>query len=318
MELAKQSESMTAMFREALQAFIDKIKRDDQVIAAILMGSLSYDQVWEKSDIDLKLIVHEQKLNKSYMCFVENDVPINTSIQTRNEFKRWIERSLQSSMSHSMLIRSTLLFTKDPSITPYFDQLRVVGERDRQMQLMRLGCHALGMIAKAEKWMYVKQDATYSALWILKMVDILAQIEVVLNGEVPMREAVQQALAFHPGFFEVIYIQMVTQEVTAQKVHDVLQNINSYLNERAERLFHPILAYLKEEGDVRTSTDIVEKLGVVVHLDNGSITAACDWLVHLGLLSKTESETKATPKSRVELSEPAYWYENTEDMEWEL
>ncbi|WP_282942220.1 hypothetical protein [Paenibacillus sp. RC67] len=318
MELAKQRESMTAIFRDALQTFVSKIKQDDQVIAAILMGSLSYDQVWEKSDIDLKLIVHEQKLSKSYMCFVENDVPINTSIQTRNEFKRWIERSLQSSMSHSMLVRSTLLFTKDSSITPYFDQIRVVGDRDRQMQLMRIGCHTLGMLAKAEKWHYVKRDTVYSALWIMKLVDMLAQIEVVLNQEVPMREAVQQALAFNPEFFDAVYIQMVSYEVNEQKVNDVLQRINSYLNERAERLFQPILTYLKDEGDVRTATDIVEKLGVVVHLDNGSITTACDWLTDLGLLTKMESETKATPKSRVELCEPAYWYENTDDMGWEM
>ncbi|WP_028552744.1 hypothetical protein [Paenibacillus sp. UNC451MF] len=318
MELAKQRELLTIVFREALQTFVDKIKQDDQVIAAILMGSLSYDQVWEKSDIDLKLIVHEQKLNKSYMCFVENDVPINTSIQTRNDFKRWIERSLQSSISHSMLIRSTLLFTKDSSITPYFDQIRTVGERDRQMQLMRLGCHGLGILAKAEKWQYVKQDTTYSALWIMKLVDILAQIEVVLNGEVPMRESVQQAMTFNTDFFDLVYVQMVHNEVNEQMVHTVLQQINTYLSERGDRLFQPILAYLKEEGDVRTVTDIVDKLGVIVQIDNGSITTACDWLVEQELLVKMESETKATPKSRIELSEPAYLYENPDDLGWEM
>jgi excinuclease ABC subunit A len=52
----------TLLFREALRQFVDKIEQDEQVIAAILLGSLSYDQVWEKSDIDLKLIVHDQKL----------------------------------------------------------------------------------------------------------------------------------------------------------------------------------------------------------------------------------------------------------------
>ncbi|WP_079909479.1 hypothetical protein [Paenibacillus sp. 32352] len=318
MERTRQGESMTAIFRDALQTFVDKIKQDDQVIAAILMGSLSYDQVWEKSDIDLKLIVHEQKLSKSYMCFVENDVQINTSIQTRNDFKRWIERSLQSSISHSMLVRSTLLFTKDSSITPYFEQIRVVGERDRQMQLMRVGCHTLGMLAKAEKWLYVKKDSAYSALWIMKLVDMLAQIEVILNGEVPMREAVQQALAYNPEFFHIVYIQLVTREVTEQEVHDALQAIHHYLEERAEKLFQPILAYLKEEGDVRTSTDIVEKLGVIVQMDNGSITTACDWLAELGLLAKMEGEAKATPKSRVELYEPAYCYENLDDLGWEM
>lgn len=316
MEQTQQANLLTAIFREALHTFIDKVKQDDQVIAAVLLGSLSYDQVWEKSDIDLKLIVHDQKLSKGYKCFVENDVPINTSIQTRNDFKRWMERSIQTSIDHSMLLRSTLLFTKDPSIESYFEQIRYVGERDRQLQLLLLGCHALSMLAKAEKWLYVKNDAAYSGLWIMKMVDVLSQMEVVLNGEVPMRESVQQAIQLNPAFFHSIYTEMICRGVGEHKVKSVLEQINTYLNERAERLFQPVLDYLKEEADIRTATDIVEKLSVVVHLNTSSVTTACDWLTERELLSKMEAETKATPKSRVELKEPAYLYNAIDDEDW--
>ncbi|MGM0880738.1 MAG: hypothetical protein ACQEXQ_06800 [Bacillota bacterium] len=308
----------TALFREALQTFIDKIKQDDQVIAAILLGSLSYDQVWEKSDIDLKLIVHDQKLRNGYMCFVENDVPINASIQTRNEYKRWMERSVQSSFNHSILIRSKLLFTKDPSIAEYFEQIRYVGERDRQLQLLRLGCHTLGLLAKAEKWLYVKRDAGYSAFWIIKMVDLLAQIEVILHADVPMRESVLQALEYNPTFFHKVYTEMVCGEMNESKVTVALQSINGFLDQRAERIFQLILAYLKEEADVRTVTDIVQKFGVVIEIDAGSVTTACDWLAERELLAKMEAETKATPKSRIMLTEPAYMYENFDERIGEL
>jgi predicted nucleotidyltransferase len=308
----------TVIIQEALETFVDKVRKDDQVIAAVLYGSLSYDTVWEKSDIDLKLIVQDQKLKRSFMCFVENDVPINASIQTRDDFKRWIERSVQTSIEHSMLYRSKLLFTKDPSIEAYFEEIRYIGERDRQLQLIRLGCHVLGIQAKAEKWMYVKGDATYSGFWIIRMVDLLAQIEVILHKEVPMRESVQQALKLNPSFFEEIYTGLVCGEVTEQKVRTALQSIDSYLSERAERLFEPILAYLKEEADVRTTTDIVERFSKVIRLDAGPVTSACDLLAQQGLLAKLESEVKATPKSRIELTEPAYLYENLDDMEWEM
>ena len=42
-----------------------------------------------------------------------------------------------------------------------------------------------------------------------------------------------------------------------------------YLNDRADRLFQPILAYLKEEADVRTVTDIVEKFSLIIEIDAG-------------------------------------------------
>ncbi|MFK7691476.1 hypothetical protein [Paenibacillus sp. HJGM_3] len=318
MEQIQSFEAATAKFREALAAFVDKIKRDDQVIACVLLGSLSYDQVWEKSDIDLKLIVHEQKLKRGYMCFVENDIPINASIQTRNEFKRWLERAVQSSIEQSMLVRSTLLFTKDPSIEEYFEEIRYVGERDRQLHLLRLGCHMLGLLAKAEKWLYVKGDPTYSAFWIIRMTDLLAQIEVVLHKDVPMRESIQQALRLNPDFFRAVYTEMIEGPVDEARVRAVLQRIQTYLVERTEMMYQPILAFLKEEADVRTVTELVERLGAVVHLDAGSMTSACDWLAEQGLVAKLEADTLATPKSRVALNEPAYLYEDMEESDWEM
>ncbi|REK77680.1 hypothetical protein [Paenibacillus paeoniae] len=313
---ASDASSMTAVFREALERFVEKIKGDDQVIAAILIGSMSYDQVWEKSDIDLKLIVHDQKLGTGYTCFVENDIPINASIQTRNEFKRWLERSMQSAFSHSMLVRSTLLFTKDGTIADYLEQIRHVGERDRQLHLMMLGSQSLSLLAKAEKWLYIKDDVIYSAAWVIKMIDMLAQIEVVRQGEVPMREVVQQALGYNPDFFHAIYTHIIGREVDRDKVEAALKLIDDYLKQSAEMLFQPIIAYLKEEADTRTITDLVMKFGMLIPVDTGSMASACDWLAEQGLISKWEAETKATPKSRVPLLEPAYSYDNDEMEMW--
>ncbi|MGO4537867.1 hypothetical protein [Paenibacillus sp. 2TAB19] len=311
-----QADAMTAVFRAALQTFVDKAKQDDQVIAVILLGSLSYDQVWEKSDIDLKLIVHDQKLKYGYRTFVEIDVPINASITTRNDFKRDMERTVQGSFGHSMLVRSTLLFTKDSSIESYFEQIRYVGERDRQLRLLQLSCFSLALLAKAEKWQYVKRDFTYSAFWIIKMVDTLSQIEVLLNGDIPMRECVQQALTYNPDFFRTVYSELVAANAHEEKVNDALKSINVYLSERAERLFAPVLAYLKEEADVRTAIDIMHKFKPVIDLDTGAITTGCDWLAEQGLIAKLESDTKATPASRVSLSEPAYLFENMDEPQW--
>ncbi|MBH5318429.1 hypothetical protein I6N90_11475 [Paenibacillus sp. GSMTC-2017] len=315
MEL-NQKKDITAIFREALETFVEKIQMDDQVIAAILIGSLSYDQVWEKSDIDLRLIVHDQKLNRGYACFVENDIPINASIQTRNDFKRSVEGSVQSSISHSMLVRSTLLFTKDVTISEYLEQIRHVGERDRQLQLIELGSYALSLQAKAEKWLYVKDDPIYSAVWVIKMIDVLAQIEVVLHGDIPMREVVQQAIRYNSDVFQVIYTDFVSEAINRHKVEEMLTLIHQYLIERAESLFRPIIQYLKDEGDMRTLNELVQKFNLLIQVNSATMTTVCDWLAERGLIAKLEADTKVTPKSRVMLFEPAYVYEDEISGMW--
>lgn len=297
-------------YREALQAFVEKARKDDQIIAAILLGSLSYDQVWEKSDIDMKLIVQDQKLIKHQMCFVEDGIPINASIQTRDEFKRWVEKSVATSFSHAYLLRGTLLFTKDKSLEDYFANIRYIGERDRQLQLLQLGCHVLATLAKAEKWCYVKQDAAYSAFWIIKMIDALAQIEVIRHGEVPMREAVLQAMTFNPSFFRDIYEGLVTGAVDMGKVRTTLDRIVAFLQERELELFRPILDYLKQEQDVRSITEMADKLGAVVRLDAGFLEMACSWLTEREYILQVPLNARTTPKSRVFLDEPGYMLHN--------
>jgi predicted nucleotidyltransferase len=305
----KDAAEVQAEFKQALEEFTAKLRKDDQVVAAILMGSLSYDQVWEKSDIDLKLIVQDQKMSISSAAFTENNVPINASIMTRNEFKRLMERSVNTSFEHSILLCSKLLFTKDETIRHYFDDIGHVGSRDRQLMLLLYGCQALNSLAKAEKWYYVKKDLSYSAFWLIKMVDLLTHIEVVLNGAVPMRESVQQALVFNPDFFQAVYSDMVRGSVDELKIRTVLERVNSYLEGHTKTLFGPVLEFLRQEGDIRTISDIKEKFASLVDLNSGLLLTACDWLTERGMLMKLTSETTATPKSRVKLEEPAFLYE---------
>ena len=50
------------------------------------------------------------------------------------------------------------------------------------------------LLDKAEKWLHVKDDPHYSFVWIMYVVNQLASIEAVMNGEAPGREVIHQAL----------------------------------------------------------------------------------------------------------------------------
>ena len=48
-------------FERALSSFIEEVKRDDNITAALLFGSLAKGIVWRKSDIDLVLIAKDER-----------------------------------------------------------------------------------------------------------------------------------------------------------------------------------------------------------------------------------------------------------------
>src|ERR1051325_6910994 len=118
-------------FDTALDAFVQRARQEPYIVAAILGGSLSHDRVWEKSDIDLLLIGKDEKETKKAegksFALVENGINIHACLQSRSQFKRLIEGSIQSSFFHSLFSKSRLLFTRDETVRELYENVQRLG-----------------------------------------------------------------------------------------------------------------------------------------------------------------------------------------------
>src|SRR6476646_7285787 len=108
--MPESQDALKARFQQALETFTDKVKQDSYIIAAILAGSMAYDQVWEKSDLDILLVGRSEKVPERNYYLIEDGVNIHAWLLSRSKFKQQIERALQSSFFHSFFSKSTLLF----------------------------------------------------------------------------------------------------------------------------------------------------------------------------------------------------------------
>jgi hypothetical protein len=297
-----------ALFNEALESFVAKVKRDRYIIAAILFGSLSHDTVWRKSDIDVILVGRDGKDLKEVKDFwlVESGVNIHASLYPRSKFKQAIEGSLQGSFMHSAFALSTLLYTIDDTIRAYYQDVASVGARDRQLRLMAAGGAALATLAKAEKWLLTRKDLSYSFLWIMYTVEHLAQIEVLLSGEVTTREAIPRALKLNPTLFGAVYQDLIHQPKDEATIQRALDLIEGYLDRNLRLLFGPVLDYLSQEGGVRTMTDLDTYFRNQVQ---GHVGVVCEWLADRGIIQKVPSPLRLTPRSQVEVDEAAFYYD---------
>jgi hypothetical protein len=301
-------EAITVRFQEALELFTAKVKQDSYIIAAILAGSMSYDQVWEKSDLDILLVGRSEKVPERSYYLIENGVNIHAVLLSRSIFKQQIERSLQSSFFHSYFSKSTLLFSTDETISEYYQNVQHLGARDRQLQLLRVGCNVLPALAKAEKWLYVKNDPAYSFLWLMYMLNSLATIEVLQHNEIAGREVVQQAMNHNPAFFGAIYFDMIAQPVNAAVVERALQLVNCYLDERTFALFQPIFDYLAAADGPRTAGELDRYF--VKQTQTESLCPAYEWLAAKGAIQCISTPLRLTEKSHVTVDEAAYYYDD--------
>ncbi len=296
-----------AVFNQALESFLDRVKRDRNIIAVILFGSLSHDKVWRKSDIDLILIGRDVKMTRREFCLLENGVNIHASLYPRHKFKESLEGALQGSFLHSSFAKSTLLYTTDDTIREYYQDVQRLGSKDMELQLLRYGQMALYTFAKAEKWFEVKNDLTYSFLWIMYTVESLAKIEVTLNGEITSREVIHQALSVNPAFFNALYFDMVHKKKDEAAIRDALGSIDRYLMEKICLLFRPVLEYLSEAGGTRASSEIDEHFGKRAQIHG--LSGVLEWLAEKGVVQKVPTPMRLTEKSLVEMEEAAYYYD---------
>ena len=293
----------------ALDKLTEKLEADFYVLAVVLYGSLARGEPWEKSDIDLMIIVRDDTQNRfrNHVWLDADGINVFAEIFPRNAFKRSLEGTLQGSILHSIHSQFKLLFTKDDSIAMWLDETADIGERDLPFQLLRTAANVFYPLEKAHKWLYAKRDVNYSLLWILNTVNALARVEVVLNGEAPGREALDDALVFNPEVFRAIYVDLINGPKTEQTIEAALQTIEAYLEARAEHIFAPIFDYLGEEDSPRTVSDLSTYFRKKLQVND--IGFAYEWLADHGFIEKLSAPFHLTRKSRTTVDEPAYYYD---------
>ena len=297
-----------ARFEAALKRLLEEISQDNHILAAILCGSLSHDEVWDKSDIDLVLVCTDDKKTKTHgVALVADDINVHTTVQPRGEFRRHLEASVRNTFEHSLLAKGRLLFSRDPSIDAMFQEIHTIGARDSRVQAMCSAQHALTTLYKARKWYEIKDDPAYTALWILVTARALAEVEVGMAGEIVDREAVIAALRLNPALFQRIYSNLLAQPVTRDALTSALEAIDTYLEPQATELFAPIIDYLDEAGgEPRSSTEINHYF--LRHYDMEHVVIACEWLSDIGVIDKASTPVKLTTRSQTEVEELAFFH----------
>jgi hypothetical protein len=293
-------------FKESLTALIEQVKRDRSVLAAILCGSLSYDTVWSKSDIDLLLVtIDDKKADKDSLCLYADGINVHAILMPRAGFRKIAEGAIRNSFMHSLMAKGHLLYTHDETITALCERLHVLGKHDTQLQLLRAATYALPSVYKAHKWLITRGDLDYTALWILYTANELAKIEVLEAGLLVDREVLPQALKLNPALFKVIYTGLLNAKKTRSAVESALSAIDEYLLKRATTIFAPIIEHLTEVGEARSATEIEDHFKRNFGIEG--VTGACEYLADQALIGKAPLAVRLTKRSNVDVSEVAFF-----------
>lgn len=292
-------------FQTALADLVEQLKQDRTVLAAILCGSLSYDDVWEKSDIDLIIVCNEDLKTTKSLSLSADGIIVHAMLIARASFKKRMQSAVGSSFFHSYFSKSTLLFSHDESIVDLYQNVHHIGERDREIQLLEAATMVLPALAKIEKWLVVKKDVNYCFVYFVGAIMILAKVEALLHGEIISREVIHQALRLNPDFFVKNYTELIKGPKTEKTMRAALDAINDYLLQRLW-IFQPVLDYLDEAHGIRSTTEINHYFNNQYGIESADM--ACEWLSDQEIIDRVSTPVRLTTKSRIQVEEAAYYY----------
>ncbi len=304
MNMEKEEQAiMKERYMAATNSFIDKIKVDPNVIAVIVCGSLAYDVVWERSDIDMTVIVRDQLLKTDSYCIIEDDILINVSLLTRNDFKRNLEKMRGGSFGQSYFAKGVMLYSTDESLPAYFEDMKQMGNDDIALSVFIMACELVHTTDKIKKWLTVKKDPLYAQYYLLKAVQSIASIEVCIAKEPPTREVIQKALSLNPDIITPFYQEAMSHHFKEEEILKSIQLIEDYLEQHIDLLKQPVLEFMSDE-EIKTVTLITKYF----HIEGHFIVGIFDYLTEKGIIEKVSQTIRITPKSRLAVEELGYLY----------
>jgi predicted nucleotidyltransferase/predicted transcriptional regulator len=290
-------------FNSAVDSFVSKIKNDPNVIAVIVLGSVAYDVVWEKSDIDMIVIVRDQMLKNTSYCIVEDGITINVDLVIRSGFKRWLEGSIGGSFSQSLMSKGKIVYTRDDSLYEYFNEMKTIGSDDSALSALYQASELVGILNKCQKWLTARKDPIYAQYYLLKAAEVIAKMELCINKEPFSREAIQKVLKLKPEVITPFYQDAMSHLLSEDEVSIAIDKLDSYLMQRLEIISKPVIDFMSDE-QIKTSTLIAKHFKLESHF----IIGLLEYLADKGVVEKVAQTIRITPKSKLAVEELGFLY----------
>src|ERR1051325_8407761 len=142
--MAESVSEKVARFEKALELFLDRVRADANLLAAVLVGSLTEETVWRRDAISLWLIEKDgvtKRLRadgedpRMFRTLVEEGINLHVELIPRSRFKRMVEGSARTAFRYSFFARRKLLYSSDPSLATWFEEADTVARRDQEREL---------------------------------------------------------------------------------------------------------------------------------------------------------------------------------------
>ena len=276
-----------------------RLHEDKNILAAVLVGSLSQETIWRKERIYLWLIEIDgvtKRLksdgddNDIHRTLCEEGINIHVQLIPRTRFRKMVEGTSRTSFSCNFFAKRELIYCDDPSISKWFSKANTTATTDREKELLATTTWAIHAVKHARNQVEWKRDFDLARQTLLWGAHSVAAMEIVRVGQVFEHDAIYRAMELEPDLFQVIYVDILSKK-TKKALRSAMTAIDEYLELRWKENLKPLVHFLKKHRGVVPLSELSEHFAFS-QLYPWHLESACEWLEGKGIVEKLSSPFK--------------------------
>lgn len=284
--------------------FVEKIKKDKNILCIILGGSLHYGFVGQGSDINLMAIVKDgKKIEGNYSC-MEDGIVINVDVFERSEYMKKIYSSEETPHYFAYLTNSHILYSVDSALESFILESRSIGKDAYDINIFCEVTDILYYMHVIKKWLDCKRDTIYAQFNFVIISDILSKLEHYFNGITIARDKTVAIRDINPQLMKHFHEEALTKKWTLHECYEALEVLDSYFMSHIDYISNPIKKLFEiKEKEVLTITEIAKHYSVYAAF----INVGCMYLASKNVIGQTTVSVQLSHKSKIYVEEIAYY-----------
>jgi hypothetical protein len=292
-------------YKNILSDFISEAAVDINILTIILTGGLHHKYINENSDINLIIVVQDDKIKSyDYTCIYQ-DIIFDIVVFSRTQIIQNLTNQTGDYHRYSYLSDNEILFSRDGSLDEVLNQVRAVKQDYFEKLIINGISDVLSKIRQIKKLLEIKKDTLCAQYYFVKIAETLTQIEHAVNKKTFGLTPVADAYELNKDLFDIFYKEALTFEWTIKKCYKSLDVLHAYIDGYVSVIEKPIIKIFKiANKEILTLGEIAGQFQIFPPF----MFLFCQWLAKKGTIHQVTIPLDVSKKGKFEIEQIAYFY----------
>ena len=272
-------------YQQAYIIALNRFKKNSNILAIVVYGSIISGDIWEKSDIDFLIITKEpDKMDSIYSKIL--DVPMHINYISKDIFIDSYNNILKGGSYHKAFFMGKLAYCIDSDIKEIHSSIRLYSDRDISMRNIEIFTNLLNSVHYAKKYIGTGKYET-AFQWCVEVLKNYARVLMNSNGHITDKDILSFAVNMNTNV-EQIFVTLNDDKPLTGRLNYIVETTEKFILQNVEAISKPIITYL-EQSKKACSTSDIQNSPEFKQID-GDLNMLLDLLSSLELIKATNRE----------------------------